>query len=74
MRQWLVQDVMTRDVLAVTPGTPYREIVDSLVRRRVTCRRGGRPDHLFGHRKHFLGRRVCPQLTMRPTWTPGATE
>jgi CBS-domain-containing membrane protein len=37
MRQWLVQDVMTRDVLTVTPRTPYREIVDSLVRRRVTA-------------------------------------
>jgi CBS domain-containing protein len=37
MRQWLVQDVMTRDVLTVTPGTPYREIVDSLVRRQVTA-------------------------------------
>jgi CBS-domain-containing membrane protein len=37
MRQWLVQDVMTRDVLAVTPGTPYREIVDCLVRREVTA-------------------------------------
>ena len=37
MRQWLVQDVMTRDVLVVTPGTPYREIVDSLVRRQVTA-------------------------------------
>ena len=37
MRQWLVQDVMTRDVLAVTPRTPYREIVDSLVGRQVTA-------------------------------------
>ena len=37
MRQWLVQDVMTRDVLVVTPDTPYREIVDSLVRGQVTA-------------------------------------
>jgi CBS domain-containing protein len=37
MRQWLVQDVMTRDVLVVTPGTSYREIVDSLVRGRVSA-------------------------------------
>ncbi|MCA2219310.1 CBS domain-containing protein [Jidongwangia harbinensis] len=37
MRQWLVQDVMTRDVLTVAPDTPYREIVDSLVRRQVTA-------------------------------------
>jgi CBS domain-containing protein len=37
MRQWQVKDVMTRDVLTVTPQTPYREIVDSLVRRQVTA-------------------------------------
>lgn len=37
MRQWLVQDVMTRDVLVVSPDTPYREVVDSLVRGRVTA-------------------------------------
>ncbi|MEU7906144.1 CBS domain-containing protein [Actinoplanes sp. NPDC049118] len=37
MRQWLVQDVMTRDVLVVTPRASYREIVDSLVRGRVTA-------------------------------------
>lgn len=37
MRQWLVQDVMTRDVITVTPRTPYREIVDALVRHRVTA-------------------------------------
>jgi len=37
MRQWLVQDVMTRDVLTVTPQTAYREIVDLLVRCRVTA-------------------------------------
>jgi CBS-domain-containing membrane protein len=28
---------MTRDVLVVTPGTPYREIVDFLVRRQVAA-------------------------------------
>lgn len=37
MRQWLVQDVMTRDVLVVTAGTSYREIVDSLVRGQVSA-------------------------------------
>jgi CBS-domain-containing membrane protein len=37
MRQWLVRDVMTRDVVVVDPDTPYREIVDSLVRRKVAA-------------------------------------
>lgn len=34
MTQWLVRDVMIRDVLSVTLGTPYREIVDALVNAR----------------------------------------
>jgi CBS domain-containing protein len=37
MSQWLVRDVVTTDVLTVTPGMPYREIVDALAQRRVTA-------------------------------------
>lgn len=37
MTQWLVRDVMTRDVLSVTLRTPYREIVDALVDRKVSA-------------------------------------
>lgn len=37
MTQWLVRDVMTRDVLSVTLGTSYREIVDALVDRKVSA-------------------------------------
>ncbi|MEU7714632.1 CBS domain-containing protein [Micromonospora chalcea] len=36
MRTWQVADVMTRDVAAVTEQTPYREIVDVLVRKRIS--------------------------------------
>ncbi|MBQ1043111.1 MULTISPECIES: CBS domain-containing protein [unclassified Micromonospora] len=36
MRTWHVADVMTRDVAAVTEQTPYREIVDVLVRKRIS--------------------------------------
>ncbi|WBB69012.1 CBS domain-containing protein [Micromonospora sp. WMMD812] len=36
MRTWQVGDVMTRDVATVQEATPYREIVDVLVRRGVS--------------------------------------
>ncbi|NJP35126.1 CBS domain-containing protein [Micromonospora thermarum] len=36
MRTWQVGDVMTRDVAAVGEETPYREIVDVLVRRGIS--------------------------------------
>ncbi|MGN9813541.1 CBS domain-containing protein [Micromonospora sp. BQ11] len=36
MRMWQVGDVMTRDVTTVGEETPYREIVDALVRRGVS--------------------------------------
>ncbi|HET6533124.1 MAG TPA: CBS domain-containing protein [Actinoplanes sp.] len=37
MRHWTVQDVMTRDVASVAPDTTYREVVDTLVDRRVSA-------------------------------------
>jgi CBS-domain-containing membrane protein len=37
MTQWLVRDVMTRDVLSITLRIPYREIVDALVDRKVSA-------------------------------------
>ncbi|WP_030272547.1 CBS domain-containing protein [Micromonospora globosa] len=36
MRTWQVTDVMTRDVATVTEETPYREVVDVLVRQRIS--------------------------------------
>ncbi|MBY8874303.1 CBS domain-containing protein [Micromonospora sp. PLK6-60] len=36
MRTWQVGDVMTRDVATVGEETPYREIVDVLIRRGVS--------------------------------------
>ncbi|MFG1891425.1 CBS domain-containing protein [Micromonospora sp. NPDC049051] len=36
MRTWQVDDVMTREVATVGEETPYREIVDSLVRRGIS--------------------------------------
>jgi CBS domain-containing protein len=36
MRTWQVGDVMTRDVATVGEETPYREIVDALVRRGIS--------------------------------------
>ncbi|MET9301857.1 MULTISPECIES: CBS domain-containing protein [Micromonospora] len=36
MRAWQVTDVMTRDVATVTEETPYREVVDVLVRQRIS--------------------------------------
>ena len=36
MRTWQVADVMTRDVATVTEETPYREVVDVLVRQRIS--------------------------------------
>ncbi|WP_422740212.1 CBS domain-containing protein [Micromonospora sp. WMMD729] len=37
MRTWQVGDVMTREVVTVTAATPYREIVDVLLRRGVSA-------------------------------------
>ncbi|SIM75117.1 CBS domain-containing protein [Micromonospora cremea] len=37
MRTWQVGDVMTREVATVVAETPYREIVDVLVRREVSA-------------------------------------
>ncbi|QSB15158.1 CBS domain-containing protein [Natronosporangium hydrolyticum] len=37
MRTWLVDDVMTTGVATVTADTPYREIADTLVARRVSA-------------------------------------
>ncbi|GAB7045095.1 CBS domain-containing protein [Catenuloplanes indicus] len=37
MTQWQVGDVMTKDVVTVTADTPYRVIVDVLMRRRVSA-------------------------------------
>ncbi|MGC5331729.1 CBS domain-containing protein [Micromonospora sp. DT62] len=36
MRTWQVDDVMTREVTTVGEETPYREIVDALVRRGIS--------------------------------------
>lgn len=36
MRTWQVADVMTKDVATVTEETPYREVVDVLVRQRIS--------------------------------------
>jgi CBS domain-containing protein len=37
MRRWTVGDVMTQDVVSVTPDTSYREIVDVLIDRGVSA-------------------------------------
>jgi CBS domain-containing protein len=37
MKQWTVQDVMTRDVASVAPEAPYRDVVDTLIGRRVSA-------------------------------------
>ncbi|MFJ6194542.1 CBS domain-containing protein [Micromonospora sp. NPDC092111] len=37
MRTWQVGDVMTRDVLTVGEQTPYRQIVDVLIRRGISA-------------------------------------
>jgi CBS domain-containing protein len=37
MKLWRVDDVMTRDVVAVREDTPYQEIVDLLIRRRISA-------------------------------------
>jgi CBS-domain-containing membrane protein len=37
MRQWTVQDVMTRDVASVPPDASYREVVDLLIDRGVSA-------------------------------------
>jgi CBS domain-containing protein len=47
MRLWRVDDVMTKDVVSVAEDTPYRDIVDLLIDRRVSAvpvvDRSGRP-------------------------------
>jgi CBS domain-containing protein len=37
MRTWTVKDVMTTAVVTVSPGTPYREVVDLLVGNRFSA-------------------------------------
>ncbi|GAA4563324.1 CBS domain-containing protein [Micromonospora coerulea] len=37
MRTWQVGDVMTRDVVTVGEETPYRQIVDALIRRGISA-------------------------------------
>jgi CBS domain-containing protein len=37
MKLWRVDDVMTRDVVSVREDTPYRELVDLLIGRRVSA-------------------------------------
>ncbi|SCG44885.1 CBS domain-containing protein [Micromonospora halophytica] len=37
MRTWQVGDVMTRDVATVGEETPYRQIVDTLIRRGISA-------------------------------------
>jgi CBS domain-containing protein len=37
VRQWTVQDVMTRDVAQVSPDAAYREVVDLLIDRGVSA-------------------------------------
>lgn len=37
MRQWTVEDVMTRDVVSVAPDASYREVVDALVTSGVSA-------------------------------------
>jgi len=37
MKQWTVQDVMTREVITVGPDTPYREIVNLLAQHKVSA-------------------------------------
>lgn len=67
---------MTRDVLAVTPRTPYREIVDCLVRRRVTAAPVVDEEHrVIGvvseadllHKVEFIGEERERRTSERPT-------
>lgn len=37
MKLWRVDDVMTKDVVTVREETPYRDIVDLLISRRVSA-------------------------------------
>ena len=37
MRRWIVGDVMTGTVVSVTASTPYKQIVESLQRHRVSA-------------------------------------
>jgi CBS domain-containing protein len=37
MKLWRVDDVMTREVVSVSEDTPYRELVDLLISRRVSA-------------------------------------
>ena len=37
MKTWTVNDVMTTAVVTVSPGTPYRDVVDLLVGKRISA-------------------------------------
>ena len=37
MKKWTVDDVMTTKVVTVTPDTPYRALVDTLIEHRVSA-------------------------------------
>ncbi|GIE29705.1 hypothetical protein Ait01nite_027500 [Actinoplanes italicus] len=37
MKTWHVSDVMTADVVSAGPGTPYRDVVDLLIGRRINA-------------------------------------
>jgi len=37
MRATTAADVMTRDVIAIEPGSPFKEIVDTLVKRHISA-------------------------------------
>ncbi|GIE99437.1 CBS domain-containing protein [Paractinoplanes rishiriensis] len=37
MKQWTVQDVMTREVISVPPSASYRDVVDRLIEHRVSA-------------------------------------
>lgn len=37
MQLWRVEDVMTRDVVAVREDTPYRDVVELLIARRISA-------------------------------------
>jgi len=37
MKQWRVDDVMTSDVVSVREDTPYRDVVDLLIGRRISA-------------------------------------
>jgi CBS-domain-containing membrane protein len=37
MKTWHVSDVMTPDVVSARPETPYRDVVDLLISRRINA-------------------------------------